>query len=201
MTYIHFEQEEHNGAPTASLAIRNGCSEARGAPSKELIETIAKLRTFSRLLCMDVRLADHLVEVTVIRASVGVAESGLSSDNLVWLCARLRSYFYHEYLSRPKAWPATKSVRPKAARHDDLIEALVGLAIEDREAVILTEGAGFPFFVAARICRCTPGRFRDRIARAKRRIVQSLTARQSSIGSLWRDAVPLGYHHSELSKI
>jgi RNA polymerase sigma-70 factor, ECF subfamily len=192
MTYIHVEQDEHDGALGASLAVAEKFSSTRTAPSKELIETVGKLRTFPRLLCMDVGLADHLVRVTLVRASVSVAENGLSSDSLAWLCARLRSYFYQEYHSRPKAWPATKALRPKAARHEDVIEALAGLAVEDREALVLTEGAGFPFFVAVRICRSTPGRFRDRVTRAKRSIAQALATRQPSIACVWREALPLG---------
>src|SRR5262249_8673944 len=134
--------------------------------------------------------AERLVELTIVRADVGVAASGFGPESLAWLCARLRSYFYHEYRSRPKKGPATKAVRPKAARYEDVIEALAMLDVEDREAVVLTEGAGFRPSVAARICRCTPGRFRDRIARGKRRIAQAMD-REPPIKTLWRDAVPL----------
>ena len=43
----------------------------------EFTTTIAKLRAFSFLLCLDPEMADELVEITLVRAKVGIDPASL----------------------------------------------------------------------------------------------------------------------------
>ncbi len=56
----------------------------------ELTATIAKLRAFSFLLCLDQVMADKLVEITLVRAKVGIDPSTLGENLAPWLIRRLR---------------------------------------------------------------------------------------------------------------
>ena len=61
-----------------------------------LHDSIARLRAFSMLLCMDTDLADELVEVTLLRSSVGADPAAFGPNLSTWLIKRLRSYYYRE---------------------------------------------------------------------------------------------------------
>jgi hypothetical protein len=46
----------------------------------EFTTTIAKLRVFSFLLCLDPEMADELVEITLVRAKVGIDPASLGEN-------------------------------------------------------------------------------------------------------------------------
>jgi RNA polymerase sigma-70 factor (ECF subfamily) len=134
-------------------------------PSKqqEPLATIAKLRAFAVLLCMDVDLADDLVHITLLRTGVAMSSFEQGGDASAWLFGKLRSYFYSEYASRSApnlganadGWP-TNQVHVAGPAHGALLAALAKLSPEQREALVLVEAAGFCHSEAARICRCRP---------------------------------------------
>src|SRR3981189_136678 len=101
MTSFYIGRHPQGKREHRTLIALHGEPAAAGAPSRErdeLLATIAKLRSFAMLLCLDADLADHLVEVTLVRASVAMSPSRLGANTLAWLCARLRGYFYHEHV-------------------------------------------------------------------------------------------------------
>src|SRR4029078_10036715 len=53
-----------------------------------LHDSIARLRAFSMLLCMDADLADELVEVTLLRSSVGADPAAFGPNLSTWLVNR-----------------------------------------------------------------------------------------------------------------
>ena len=67
------------------------------------LATIAQLRAFSLLLCLDAKLANELVEITLLRVCVATNPSHLNPSHLAWLIARLRTYFYAEFAHRRRA--------------------------------------------------------------------------------------------------
>jgi hypothetical protein len=99
--------------------------------------TIARLRAFSLLLCMDTKIANELVEITLVRASVSTDLSHLNPSHLAWLISRLRSYFYAKYAHRQvPVGPRPPLFAVTWQRHGDLLAALSGLTVEQREALI-----------------------------------------------------------------
>jgi RNA polymerase sigma-70 factor (ECF subfamily) len=153
-------------------------------PSQQrgLHDTIAKLRAYSVLLCMDVDLADDLVAVTLARASVATSPSRLGEDLVPWLISRLRSYYYREHAARSAAAARGRPLQPEqfaGSQHHDILAALAKLAPEQREALVLTEAAGFSFAEAARICRRPPGRFKDLVETAEANLARLLAMRAS----------------------
>jgi RNA polymerase sigma-70 factor, ECF subfamily len=115
--------------------------------------TIARLRAFSLLLCMDTKIANELVEITLVRASVSTDLSHLNPSHLAWLISRLRSYFYAKYAHRQvPVGPRPPLFAVTWQRHGDLLAALSGLTVEQREALILIEAAGLSYKEGARIC-------------------------------------------------
>jgi RNA polymerase sigma-70 factor (ECF subfamily) len=175
-----------------SIENQHSCVQERGyaavskapEPSQQrgLHDTIAKLRAFSVLLCMDLDLADDLVAVTLARASVATSPSRLGENLVPWLFSRLRSYYYREYAARSAAAARGRPLQTEqfaGSQHHDILAALAKLAPEQREALVLTEAAGFSFAEAARICRRPPGRFKDLVETAEANLARLLAMRGS----------------------
>jgi RNA polymerase sigma-70 factor, ECF subfamily len=135
-----------------------------------LHESIARLRAFSMLLCMDVDLADELVKVTLLRAGVVADPAGFGTNLSSWLIKRLRNYYYREFARRPVVIPPRHMSRDQP----DILAALAKLRAEQREALVLVEAIRFSFGEAARICRQPPGRFRALIESAQADLVRHL---------------------------
>src|SRR5262249_8931344 len=71
-------------------------------PERQVLhESIARLRAFAILLCVDVNLGEELVKVTLLRAGVAIDPAGLGTNLTTWLIRRLRSCYYREYARRP----------------------------------------------------------------------------------------------------
>lgn len=138
-------------------------------------ESIARLRAFSMLLCMDVTLADELVTVTLVRAGVAVNPAGIGNNLSIWLIKRLRSYYYREFTRRALAMPPQAATREQA----DILSALAKLRPEQREALVLVEAIRFSLGEAGRICRQPPGRFRALLEGARTDLARHLEGRRS----------------------
>jgi RNA polymerase sigma-70 factor (ECF subfamily) len=151
------------------------------AQRRALLETVARLRAFAILLSMDVGLADELVEVTLVRASVGISPSSLGVNLSTWLFSRLRSYYYREFARRsmPAGAQGPRPGQYPSGEHGDTLAALAKLPAEQREALVLIEAAGLSMGDAARICRRPPGRFKALVESARTNLAR-LLARQGS---------------------
>ena len=147
------------------------------------LATIAQLRAFSLLLCLDAKLANELVEVTLLRVCVATDLSHLNPSHLGWLIARLRSYFYAEFAPRQRAVdPQSPLPSYDWQLHGDVLAAFASLSVEQREALILIEAAGLSYKAAARICRKPFLTFKKFVARARADLALSLASDADEIG-------------------
>jgi RNA polymerase sigma-70 factor (ECF subfamily) len=147
------------------------------------LATIAQLRAFSLLLCLDAKLANELVELTLLRVCVGTDLSHLNPSHLGWLIGRLRTYFYSEFAHLQAAIdPHSPLPGSTSQRHGDLLAAFASLTVEQREALILIEAAGLSYKAAARICRKPFLTFKKFVARARADLVQSLASDAAETG-------------------
>ena len=159
-------------------------------PSRErdpALATIAQLRAFSLLLCLDAKLANELVELTLLRVCVATDLSHLNPNHLGWLIGRLRTYFYADFYTefvRRQAAINPHSPLPgfSSKRHGDLLAAFASLSVEQREALILIEAAGLSHKAAARICRKPFLTFKKFVARARADLALSLASDAGDIG-------------------
>ena len=140
------------------------------------LATVAKLRAFSFLLCMDDKLANALVEITLVRARVVTDPSHLNQSHLPWLISRLRSYFYAE-CAEGQTPISLRHPLPRSAwrEHNDLLAGLAILAVEQREALVLIEAARLSYKEAARICRRPPLSFRKFVEQARTNLARVLS--------------------------
>ena len=157
-------------------------STASAAPmlltQSELTTTIAKLRAFSFLLCLDPAMADELVEITLVRAKVGIDPASLGENLSPWLIRRLRGYYFREYAGRPAS--GMRPIGPfDQTEHAEIVTALGKLPADQREALVLVEAAGFSFTEAGHICRCPRVRFRNLVTSAQQTLGSLLSKRRS----------------------
>jgi DNA-directed RNA polymerase specialized sigma24 family protein len=159
---------------------------AANAPEhNDLFATVAKLRSFSRLLCLNIILADRLVEITLMRAGVCMGPSRLGSNTLGWLCGRLRSYYYREFAGSPMDPTLASIDLPSLLTNfqsatQDLLTLLAELSAEHREALVLTEAMGLSRSQAARICSCPLHTFKVRIEEGRAHVAMFLSVRALS---------------------
>jgi len=148
-----------------------------------VLTTIAQLRAFSLLLCLDAKLANELVEITLLRVCVATNPSHLNPSHLAWLIARLRTYFYAEFAHRQRAIDPQSPLPSFAWQlHGDVLAAFASLSVEQREALILIEAAGLSYKAAARICRKPFLTFKKFVARARADLALSLAADAGDTG-------------------
>ena len=134
--------------------------------------TIARLRGFAFLLSMDVDLADRLVEVTLLRASVVASFSGLGESLFPWLLSRLRSYYYREHeRGRLQIDGVELALRSESESQDEFLMALAKLVPEQREALVLIEAVCLSHDEAARICRKSREQFKSLMTSAQANLV------------------------------
>jgi RNA polymerase sigma-70 factor (ECF subfamily) len=156
-------------------------------PERQVLhESIARLRAFAILLCMDVNLGEELVKVTLLRACVAIDPGGLGTNLTTWLIRRLRSYYYREYARRPAVTPPGR-----ASSTPIFSPQLAMLRAEQREALILVEAIRFSFGEAARICRQPPRRFRSLVEGARADLARHLERQQGERPN--QNGVPLGF--------
>jgi RNA polymerase sigma-70 factor (ECF subfamily) len=147
------------------------------------LATIAQLRAFSLLLCLDAQLANELVELTLLRVCVATDLSHLNPSHLGWLIGRLRTYFYAEFARRQAAIDPNPPLPDcSSQRHGDLLAAFANLTVEQREALILIEAAGLSYKAAARICRKPFLTFKKFVARARADLALSLASDAGETG-------------------
>ena len=192
--------------PRSTVRVRQVPFAARAPEHNNLLATVAKLRSFSLLLCLNADLADRLVEITLVRAGVCMSPSRLGSNTLGWLCGRLRSYFYSEFAGHPTDATFGSSDLPLLLANfqgaaQDLLNVLTELPAEHREALVLTEAMGFSRTQAARICSCPMHIFKPRIEEARTYLAMFLSVRalRAVHDDMARFTVPTRYQHLGLA--
>ena len=84
-------------------AVVHAAAEAnwQAMPPQALLTTLARLRAFAILLCMNADLAEHLVAITLLCAGVVMKPSSIGLNLAAWLLGRLRQYYYREHATGP----------------------------------------------------------------------------------------------------
>jgi len=165
--------------------LETSCVEELLDPLDELPQamrrTVARLRAFAVLLCLDNDLADRLVAFTLLQISVSMNLSSIGPNLCPSLYSRLRCY-YHTYGARLRSSGMEMPVRRCEARtreQDDVLSALARLPIEQREALILVDAAVCTEAKAGQICRCSPRRFKKLLAEARAAFAKHRSRRTS----------------------
>jgi RNA polymerase sigma-70 factor, ECF subfamily len=206
ITSIYDERSKRARSAAVDHAAGQYALSAPKAPDSDLSATVAKLRSFSLLLCLNADLADRMVEITLLRVGVCMSPSRLGSNTLGWLCGRLRSYFYSEFAGRPTHATLESSNLPPVLSQfqgaaQDLVSVLTELPAEHREALVLTEAMGFSRAQAARIASCPLHIFKPRIEAARAHLAMFLSVRalRAIHDDMARFTVPTRYLHLGLA--
>jgi len=151
---------------------------------QEMTAFIPTLRAFGRSLCMNVTLADDLVQETMLRAWNNRAKFQPGSNMKAWLLTVLRNQYYSELrykkfeVEDPDGqYAAGLSAQPKHEAElelEELARALRTLPDERREALLLVCADGLSYKQAAEICNCAVGTIKSRIARGRDHLTATL---------------------------
>jgi len=142
-----------------------------------LTAAIPALRAFAISMVSPLDRADDLVQDTLRKAWAN-RQRYLEATNLrVWLFAILRNTLFSKYpkyrrevedidvkLAEALSTPASQDGRREP---EDFKIALARLRADQREALLLTGGAGFTYEEAAEICDCRVGTLKSRVNRAQ----------------------------------
>jgi RNA polymerase sigma-70 factor (ECF subfamily) len=138
------------------------------ASLRTALPTVARLRAFARLLCLDATQADELVALTLLRASQTIRPSRIGPELSAWLFSHLCSYYHSELVER--SGPVAQLSDLHLSGYGDAIHALARLSPREREALVLVEAAGFSTEEAARICHCKLVQFEQLLTEARARL-------------------------------
>jgi RNA polymerase sigma-70 factor (ECF subfamily) len=136
-----------------------------------------------RLLGREQRhLADDLLQQTFLRLAEHGAELRADSDLRAWLFTVARNAFLAHVRSRrrtvePALELVTADYTPEAEARlllGDVEEALEKLRVEDRELLLLVGVEGLEPLAVARLLEVEPATLRQRLARARQRLLQEL---------------------------
>jgi RNA polymerase sigma-70 factor (ECF subfamily) len=155
-----------SGSPSDATAFKN-----------ELTGTIPHLRAFARGLCGRSDLADDLVQETLLRAWAARDRYTAGTSMRAWTFTILRNNYLTEMRRNRFRGDYDETVAERllvtppgqeAPLHlADLHRALLTLAPERREALLLVGAGGFSYEEAAEICGCAVGTIKSRVGRAR----------------------------------
>jgi RNA polymerase sigma-70 factor, ECF subfamily len=133
--------------------------------------TQADVRRACRAL-VDADSADDLAQETYVRAHRALATYEGTAPVRVWLLGIARHVCLNEIRSRGRRRRLLQrldraTVVPSAEGAVDLWQCVSALAIDRREAFVLTQLLGFSYEETATICGCPIGTVRSRVARAR----------------------------------
>ncbi len=144
---------------------------------RELTGTIPHLRAFARGLCGRSDLADDLVQETLLRAWAARDRFTPGTSMRAWTFTILRNNYLTEMRrnrfrgdydeSAAERILVTAAGQEAPLHLADLHRALLTLAPERREALLLVGAGGFSYEEAADICGCAVGTIKSRVGRAR----------------------------------
>lgn len=159
-----------------SLALAAGSGDGR-ALEAFIKATQADVWRFLAYLC-EADVADDLTQETFLRAVGALPRFSGRSSARTWLLAigrRVVADHIRYQKSRPRSARVAdvdgRRGRPGSARgFEDVVEVaamISDLALDQREALLLTQVFGFTYAEAASVCGCPVGTIRSRVARAR----------------------------------
>ena len=138
-------------------------------------------------ILVDLDSADDLAQETYVRAHSALSSYVGTAPVRVWLLGIARNVCLQEIRGRARRRRLLHRLEP--ANHEssatgaiDLWQCIAALAIERREAFVLTQHLGFSYEDAAAICRCPIGTIRSRVARARDDLRAALTTAEAADG-------------------
>jgi RNA polymerase sigma-70 factor (ECF subfamily) len=172
--------------------IRNGFLEKEAAimdfdPSLRavMLAAIPRLRAFAISLCRSPERADDLVQETLLRACVNIAQFERGTKMEAWLATILRNQYYSEHRKRRREVEDVDGIYAESlvtyptqlatAQYRELRSALARLPDEMREALMMVVGSGLSYPEVARICGCATGTIKSRVHRARERLAAMMS--------------------------
>lgn len=144
---------------------------------KELLGTLPHLRAFARGLCGRPDYADDLAQEAAIKAWTARERYTPGTNMRAWTFAILRNHYLSELRRNRRQTDLDEGVAERLLVMDadqegglhlsDMDAALMQLAPERREAVMLVGAGGFTYEEAAEIADCAVGTMKSRVARAR----------------------------------
>lgn len=171
-----------------------------------IIDVIPSLRAFAHTLAGDRDRADDCVYETIVETLRNLDRVPLVTNIRVWLFSILHDQFFSELRSQRRELaddddnhtaPPTPRLAPlETGTVVDFRGALLKLAPEQREALILVGPADFTDVEAAGICGCAVGTIVSRVDQARTRLMEMLEGepgKRRGPGGPYRDP-PLRRH-------
>lgn len=147
---------------------------------KQILDLVPSLRAFAYSLARNQTDGDDLVQETLMKA-IGSIERFKPGTNLrAWLFTIQRNTFYTNYTKRRREPPmpvedmdmgSAKAGQDWSLKLKIVHDALEGLPMDQREALMLVGGAGFSYQEAAEICGCAIGTIKSRVSRARAQLL------------------------------
>ena len=144
---------------------------------RELLGTLPHLRAFARGLCGRPDYADDLAQEAAIKAWTARERYTPGTNMRAWTFAILRNHYLSELRRSRRQTDLDEGVAERMLVMDadqegglhlsDMDAALMQLAPERREAVMLVGAGGFTYEEAAEIADCAVGTMKSRVARAR----------------------------------
>jgi RNA polymerase sigma-70 factor (ECF subfamily) len=162
-----------------------------------LLGAIPALRAFAYSLTYNLDRSDDLVQDTLVRAWTKADSFQRGTNLTAWLFTILRNLFYSEQRKRKREVEDSDGVH--AARLTSLPEqeirvemrefqeALDGLPLSQREALVLVGAQSFTYEEAAAICGVAVGTMKSRVSRARGRLIETLG--MTGTGDIGADAL------------
>lgn len=144
---------------------------------RELTEVVPHLRAFARGLCGRPDMADDLVQETLLKAWAAQDRFEPGTSMRAWTFVILRNAYLtdmrrNRFRGDYDQGVAERILTAPAGQEEpihlsDMHRALLTLAPERREALLLVGAGGFSYIEAANICGCAVGTIKSRVGRAR----------------------------------
>ena len=157
----------------------------------QLRDIIPSLRSFARGLCSDRELADDLAQDALAKAWASRNSFVPGTNFRAWIFTILRNQFYsslrRDRHKRMIAWEPEDfdSILHSAPDQEemihlgDVIKALQGMRLEQREVLILIGAQGLSYEEAADIMGCPVGTIKSRLARARAALTRIIDGQEA----------------------
>ncbi len=152
-------------------------AEDRRTFKRDLVAVVPHLRAFARGLCGRPDMADDLVQETLLKAWAAQDRFEPGTSLRAWTFVILRNVFLTDMRRNRFRGDYDEAVAEKVLvtpadqegpiHLSDLHRALLTLAPERREALLLVGAGGFSYEEAAQICGCAVGTIKSRVGRAR----------------------------------
>jgi len=147
-----------------------------------LIDLIPELRVYAFGLCRSWCEADDLVQDALVRALRSRSQFEPGSNLRAWMFTILRNAFYSDAARRRRvvqdvdgilaAQLTTEAEQAWRMEYEEVLDAMRGLTLQARDALVLVLGSGLSYEEAAEVCDCPVGTMKSRVNRARERVAE-----------------------------